>query len=96
MRLEKTPAEAEGHFDDLQEAFFAAFVAAGLPKHAAMYVSKINASEDAFYFSPAASSFLSAGLAGRKAQPCSPPSEDSLTLLVCNEVDKAQAGKVEH
>ncbi len=82
MRLEMSSTESEGHYEDLQEAFFAVFTAAGAPKDAAMFVNNAAIREGAFYFSPAAAKLFEVTLEAREAKPCATPSRKSVSLLV--------------
>lgn len=79
MRLEMSPAEEDGGYDALQEAFYSAFTRAGAPPDAVLYVG-----DGAFYFTPAAARLFALVLQARAAQPCPPPSLDSLAVLVSN------------
>ena len=82
MRLQMSPTESAGHYEDLQEAFFAVFTAAGAPKDAAMFVDNAAIREGAFYFSPAAAKLFEVTLEAREAKPCATPSRKSVSLLV--------------
>src|SRR3546814_13419165 len=84
MRVEMIEAEAAGHFDDVQEAFSSAFVTSGAPEQAAMFTSNVAACEDAFYFSPLATSLFSSVIKARGGVCCDAPSRDSVSLLVGN------------
>jgi len=84
MRLTMSSDEAKGQYNDFQEAYFSAFVAAGAPQDAAMFATNRSASEDAFYFSPAATTLFSVVLKSRGAKPCDKPSRVSVSVLVCN------------
>lgn len=67
--------------DGVQDAFEAAFMAAGAPKDAALFLRLQPEGAD-YYVSPGAMSFFQSTVTVLGGQPCPPPTTEGTTFLV--------------
>jgi len=85
MKITMPRARADsGGYSQMQNAFDAAFVAAGGPRSAALFSNSFLAPECVFYFSPGAVAIFSAQLALMDAESCERPFPGGLISLVGN------------
>lgn len=68
--------------DSIQGAFETAFIAAGCPPEAALFLRPLPEGGADYFVSPAATGFFAAVIRANNGQPCPPPSPNGILFLV--------------